>query len=124
MPSLRNRVKPFLERLEDRLTPAGTLPWPVAAPAGQRLDLVSTYGEFQQSGGLHYHEGIDILAANGTPVTAIEAGPAGSTTYRVTGINDVPGINSWISISGNGHGWNYVHVLRVCSISRQAARFG
>jgi hypothetical protein len=65
---------PAIEFLEGRCLLAG-LPWPIA----NVTDLLSTYGQYQESGGLHFHAGIDILAAAGT---AVMAHPKSSATQH------------------------------------------
>jgi hypothetical protein len=98
------KYRPRIELLESRINP-GNLPWPVAPPPGQQRDLLNTYGAFQQNGGLHFHEGIDIIAVAGAPVTAIEDG----TVVAVKSDPATPS-NSYIVVKSTGHGWNYVHV--------------
>src|SRR5437867_1099453 len=66
--------RPVLESLEERVLPAGNLPWPVPAINGIH-PLYSSFGQFVDDPALIYmHEGIDILAPAGTAVTATEGG--------------------------------------------------
>lgn len=67
-----------VERLEDREVPVGNLPWPIAG----NPEILSTYGQFIEGGGLHFHEGLDILAAVGAPVSSISTCLAGSGWLR------------------------------------------
>src|SRR5262245_34334919 len=108
----RGRVRSLgrlrLEEVEDRLVPAGSLPWPVAAIGGMH-PLVQTYGQWEEAGFIHLHAGIDIIVPDPVPpavqnaaVNAIEAGAVFSA--RSAGDPD-----DWVSVTTGTHGWNYYH---------------
>jgi hypothetical protein len=100
--------RPRLEKLEDRCLLTGNLPWPVTLPAGQSPALYDTYGQFvgPELGGMHFHEGIDIIAAPDTPVTAVENGVIRFAPF----IDPANPANRWVVELSGTHGWNYVHV--------------
>jgi hypothetical protein len=68
----RCHYRPALEALEDRRL---LTDWPIA-PFNQVKPLLSAYGQYQEGSllGIHFHEGIDILAGKGTEVRARVAG--------------------------------------------------
>jgi hypothetical protein len=71
--------------------------------------LLSTYGQYYgTAGGLHFHEGIDVIAAADTAVFAIEAG-------RVAAVSPVGAAPSAsyiaITTTETTHGWNYIHTV-------------
>jgi hypothetical protein len=105
--------RPRLEQLEERCLLTGNLPWPVTPPAGQSLSLYDTYGQFVGAGGLHFHEGIDIIAAADTTVTAVEKG---WISFRQFGPVGAPQNSLVVEICGvdrahPDHGWNYIHTI-------------
>ena len=107
--TLRLGYRPRLEQLEDRCLLAGNLPWPITPAGGQPLTLLSTYGQYYgTAGGLHFHEGIDVIAAADTAVFAIEAG-------RVAAVSPVGAAPSAsyiaITTTETTHGWNYIHTV-------------
>lgn len=96
-----------LQSLEARQVPSG-LSWPI--PSYNISRIMSVYGEYQESGGIHFHEGVDVvvndpLGKSNVPVTAIEAG----TVFGVY-IDIVQPQYSYISIKSGNHVWNYVHI--------------
>ena len=76
---IRRTTRLQLQALDDRVTPAQ---WPVA-PVDQQGTLPITYGQYTEAGGVHFHEGTDILALAGSGVRAIEAGKvvSGGTSF-------------------------------------------
>jgi hypothetical protein len=99
-----------IEKLEDRYLLAGNLPWPIIPPAGQSQSLYDTYGQFVAAGGLHFHEGIDIIAAPGTPVLAVEKGVIRFAPFAPPAAG-AGGANQWVVELSGTHGWNYVHTI-------------
>jgi hypothetical protein len=96
-------ARPRLEQIESRELPSGSLPWPIT---GDQPPILSTYGQFIEGFSIHLHEGLDIIADTGTPVTAVENGEF------YMGQNN--GIQSDYVDGGspdrNGnHGWDYSH---------------
>ena len=88
--------------------PSGNTPWPITPAQGQSLDLAETYGQFSAGGFLHFHEGIDILAANNTPFKAVEAG----TVSALNLVKADPGKFVEISTGAGAAkvGWQYLHI--------------
>ena len=82
-------------------------PWPVD-DVNQIHRLANTYGQYQEFGGIHFHEGIDIPAAAGTQVKAIKGG----TIVNIVLDAGNP-YNQYITIEDIDEehvGWGYVHV--------------
>lgn len=80
-------------------------PWPIA-PTSSVKRLVNTYGQFQELGDLHFHEGIDIAAAAGSDAFATRAG----TIVEVV----TAGYSSVLTIedlNAEHVGFGYVHVI-------------
>ncbi len=70
--------------------------WPIT-PSDWKSPLLSTYGQYYEAaGGLHFHEGIDILVAKGTKLNAA----AWMKDYWVRAVND-DGYNSGIVLAAN-----------------------
>ncbi|MCL4743019.1 MAG: hypothetical protein KJZ54_12545 [Phycisphaerales bacterium] len=73
--------------------------WPIT-PSDWKSPLLSTYGQYyENAGGLHFHEGIDILVAKNTEFKA----PAWMKDYWVRAVND-DGYNSGIVLAANKEG--------------------
>ncbi len=94
------RIKPRLEALEKRLVLS---PWPLAN-VNEKHALYSTYGQYYEAGGIHFHEGIDVIGADTEDVFAIEGG----TVARAH--EDPVLYYSYTTILAGAHGWNYWHV--------------
>jgi murein DD-endopeptidase MepM/ murein hydrolase activator NlpD len=97
----RQRYRPRLEALEDRIVPT----WPLA-PQGTQLPIVNTYGQYQEFGGIHFHEGVDVVAPLSANVLAIEAGTVVGVYAHATAYY------SYIAVdAGGGNSLNYAHVV-------------
>jgi Peptidase family M23 len=95
--------RPRLLQLEELILPA---PWPLAPTDSPDHEIYNNYGEYlEESGGIHSQEGMDIRAAGGTDVFAIEAGEVVSVSAVGT-----PAVNGYIVVKSGDHGWNYIHV--------------
>ena len=86
-------------------------PWPLS-PTGSAHKIFAAYGQFAEDtggSGFHFHEGIDIEAADGTNILAIAGG-------KVEELVPSGGAEKYsqfmtISVAGNVHvGWGYVHM--------------
>jgi hypothetical protein len=82
---------------------------------GQSPALYDTYGQFVGAGGLHFHEGIDIIAAVDTPVTAVEKGVISYRQFAPAGMPQNAVVVETCGVgpaNPNGtHGWNYIHTI-------------
>jgi protocatechuate 3,4-dioxygenase beta subunit len=97
----RQRYHPRLEALEDRIVPT----WPLA-PQGTQLPIVNTYGQYQEFGGIHFHEGVDVVAPLSANMLAIEAGTVVGVYAHATAYY------SYIAVdAGGGNSLNYAHVV-------------
>ncbi len=96
--------------LERREMPSGNTPWPITPAQGMSLDLAETYGQFSDGGGLHFHEGIDIIAAAGTTVKAVEAGTI--SALNTTNADPQKLIEISTGVDAAKSGWSYIHITR------------
>jgi hypothetical protein len=83
------------------------VPWPLDN-TGQVHNIWHSYGQWQEAGGIHLHEGIDLPAAEGTDVKAVAKGKI--VNIYVDATSDY---GNYITISDDGNaskGWGYVHV--------------
>jgi hypothetical protein len=96
-----NRFVPRLEVFEDRIVPT----WPIA-PQNQQEPVLSAYGQFQEFGGIHFHEGVDVVAPVTTNVLAIEAGTIVGTFAAPLAYSSFVVVNA-----GGGNSLNYIHVV-------------
>jgi hypothetical protein len=100
MKARKQRFAPLLQRLEERCVPT----WPFA-PQNQQQPIVNMYGQYQEFGGIHFHEGADVVAPVGANVLAIEAG-------TVVGVYSNPiAFGSFIAVQAGGASLNYIHVI-------------
>jgi hypothetical protein len=91
--------------------------WPIDS-GGAFHALYSTYGQFYEfAGGLHFHEGVDILASPGTPVVARQSGQV----LRVQNTGSSGDFMILATPASGPDGWNYVHLH---AGSRPAGRNG
>ena len=75
----------------------GATPWPI----------YSTYGQYYEAGGgLHLHEGLDIIIAPGTDVVARQAG----TVLGVSPAAAPNGFMTMLTVPASGAGLNYIHM--------------
>ena len=93
---------------------ADAVPWPIDN-VNQVHRVANTYGQFQDLGGLHMHEGIDIPAAPGTQVKAVKDGlivnvhlDAGTPYNQYITIEDVDDEHG---------GWGYVHIAPTAGLA-------
>lgn len=93
------------EPLEDRVLPAGSLPWPIARAPLDPQAVFGVYGQFEDAGGLHFHEGIDIVGNPGGPITAVEDGSVAALSALLAAPP-----NGFLSAASGTHGWNYAHM--------------
>jgi hypothetical protein len=88
-------------------------PWPLDN-TGTSHRIWHSYGQWQESGGIHLHEGIDMPDTAGKNVKAVKKG-------KVVNINvGADPYDSYITISDDGNatqGWGYVHVTAKVGLS-------
>jgi murein DD-endopeptidase MepM/ murein hydrolase activator NlpD len=76
---------------------------PIACPVAGDVSFTDTYGAARSGG--RSHEGVDMFAAEGTPLVAVTDG----TTFLVENVNDdIGGISLWIR-AANGDTYYYAH---------------
>ncbi len=105
----RRTFRPWLELLEARLAPIGTLPWAVTMPAGTPYHVTNIYGQYVEAAASYFHAGLDIVSPVGRDITAIEGG-------WVRAVRDDPMIPDagFIAIDSGGEiGWNYLHMRAI-----------
>lgn len=86
--------------------------WPLA-PQDTTHPVMSTYGQFyEDAGGLHFHEGLDILnPKDGTSVVALGVGKVVHAVNAVGGDGKPDPYNSYIVVEVDAnHGWDYYHM--------------
>ena len=98
--------------------PGDKLPWPQHDPTISQgeyekmvddLFIINNFGQYQcgdTEGGCYFHDGLDIVLDNGTPIFAVEAGTVrtemgGNQFYRTLVVEDA---------DEPGMGWAYTHV--------------
>lgn len=76
---------------------------PIACPVAGEVSFTDTYGAARSGG--RSHEGVDMFAAEGTPLVAVTDG----TTFLVENVDDdIGGISLWIR-APNGDTYYYAH---------------
>lgn len=85
---------------------ARAVPWPLV-DTGAVHGIWHAYGQWQEAGGIHLHEGIDLPAAGGTEVKAVQKGTIVNIDHETNHYYDYITVSD---DSDSSKGWGYVHV--------------
>ena len=89
-------------------------PWPIEN-TGAVHEIWTAYGQWQETGGIHLHEGIDLKAPEGTAVKAVRKGTIVNINADAT-----DNYNDYMTIADFNDatkGWGYVHMKAKAGLS-------